>query len=249
LIPDCFFTEALSRVRLRVLHKVVDAKELFIEPVSVEDWELIEREATWLESGGLLEQICIVYPDQIVQLHLQSTLEVAFVRVRHDNFSRHRYNVGIWPEQDQRGDMSQPACLRLVADTQVVVIPKARSERGNQFSPWLRIVPAMEDYKNDVVLRRLALLLGKSIIGASVSIHSLVVHPTTLRGLLPIRLDRKVDTVDLVRLQTSHSILDSGFHCRNRKCSATYAIIRSSVAISENCCGTYPSSSSSCNNV
>ena len=45
-----------------------------VEPLTVSEWEIIECHALFLENGGLLNQISIVYPNQILELKLPARL-------------------------------------------------------------------------------------------------------------------------------------------------------------------------------
>jgi hypothetical protein len=72
-----------------------------------------------LEEGGLLQQVSIVYPNQILSLRVDS--EMVRVQVNAD------------------------APCRLLADTEVHIRPKPRTS-GCKQSPLLRVVPAWEDF-------------------------------------------------------------------------------------------------------
>ena len=52
-----------------------------VEPVTVEDWELLQLDAAWLEGGGLLRQVSLVYPNQVVPLRLSNGSDLVRVRV------------------------------------------------------------------------------------------------------------------------------------------------------------------------
>jgi Peroxisome biogenesis factor 1, N-terminal len=242
MIPDCFKVERESLVRVQVLTKVIDAKELLIEPVSNADWELVKCHASWLEGGGLLEQICITFPDQVVQLQLPGGEGVAFVKVLKSNFSQSsvRSTAGIWPDEFTGHRSLNPLmsiCLRLVANTEVVVIPKEREKTIKQFSPWLRIMSSREEYETDDVLQRLSPLVDKSIDTAPVPNQCLVVHPSILRNSLPHAVNFNTDVGHVVRVEISHVVLDSGSKCQIRKRTAAYAKLCSSCTIPENRCG------------
>jgi len=65
-------------VSVHAIHKIANAGSIQIEPLTVSDWELIEINSEFLEDGGLLSQVSVVYPNQILRLMLSPD----FVNVR-----------------------------------------------------------------------------------------------------------------------------------------------------------------------
>jgi Peroxisome biogenesis factor 1, N-terminal len=153
-------------VAVKALTLVECATELFVEPVTIEDWELLELDAAWLEEGGLLQQVSLVYAGQVLELRLSNGTS-ARLGVMPRNFERH-HRV-IWPDDD---DAPLP-CLRLLADTRVIVAPKPRKKVCS-----LRLVPTREDYLDDPCVLELASRLNVGLV--SVPQGTLVVHPDTL---------------------------------------------------------------------
>eukprot|EP00804_Cyclotella_cryptica_P006501 CCRYP_012777-RA/>CCRYP_012777-RA protein AED:0.11 eAED:0.11 QI:86/1/1/1/0.12/0.11/9/4676/323 len=138
-------------VFVRSLPYVPIAKEVTFEPVSTSDWEMIEMEASILEDGGLLNQITIVYPGQVLPLRLISPERdhslarietAAWVKVAKDSSGVEPPNVSevIDCSSDTESDTescpsscdenfrteSSVQCVRLMAETEVIVIPKPR---------------------------------------------------------------------------------------------------------------------------
>jgi len=128
-------------VSVRSIPYVPVAKQVTVEPLSTSDWEMIEMEASVLEDGGLLNQVTIVYPGQILPLRLippkknklsRRVEAAAWVKVIGDGLSD--------DEIDTDGDSNSSSntvdanaesnysvkCYRLMAETEVVVIPKSR---------------------------------------------------------------------------------------------------------------------------
>merc|ERR1711971_716065 len=110
----------------------MDAHSVEIEPFSTSEWELMEIYADELEGGALLNQVSIVYPGQIIQLHIGNS--VIKVRVKEQGFGLNNY-------------------MRLVADTEVIVTPKPRkfesdenSEVIYKCSDPLALLPNCEDF-------------------------------------------------------------------------------------------------------
>lgn len=119
------------------------AKEVIFEPLSTSDWELIEMEASILEDGGLLNQITVVYPGQVLPLRLISSTNgnsfgrletAAWVKVKGDD------DESIYSDSDSesslshdgKGSESSVRCLQLMAETEVIVIPKPRVKELTQ---------------------------------------------------------------------------------------------------------------------
>ena len=139
------------RVSVRPLSYVPVAEQVTFEPLSTPDWELIEMEASVLEDGGLLNQITIVYPGQIFPLRLVSPGEsysgglesAAWIKVvAEDGFA----SSLVQNDSDETDSMytsdtdsSQSEfcgvrynCLRLMAETEVSVIPKPRLKNEDE---------------------------------------------------------------------------------------------------------------------
>ena len=56
------------RGRIQPLPTIVSAISIEIEPLTISDWELLEIHADELESGNLLGQVSVVYPNQILPI-------------------------------------------------------------------------------------------------------------------------------------------------------------------------------------
>ena len=131
---------------VRVLTNVPIAERVTFEPLSVSDWEMIEMESTLLEDGGLLNQITVVSPNQIFPLNFGrnfgSVESSAWIRVVEDD--THASNdcdssfssdsdIDASPDCDDdeiihtsNDSNINHRCVRLMAETEVVVIPKPR---------------------------------------------------------------------------------------------------------------------------
>jgi len=53
-----------------------------VEPLTLSEWEMLECHAHFLEQGGILGQVSIVYPNQILHLKLNNTMECSIVRLK-----------------------------------------------------------------------------------------------------------------------------------------------------------------------
>eukprot|EP00986_Skeletonema_menzelii_P005182 scaffold1836_cov137-Skeletonema_menzelii.AAC.1 len=142
------------RVSVRPLSDVPIAEQVTFEPLSTSDWELIEMEASLLEDGGLLNQITIVYPGQVFPLRLVSPddsysagLETAaWIKVVVDDgfaSSSVQYDSDdtdsmFTSDTDSSESESSEVlynCLRLMAETEVSVIPKPRLKNEDEDEP------------------------------------------------------------------------------------------------------------------
>jgi len=152
--------------------------------VAVEDWELLQLNAAWLEGGGLLRQVSLVYPNQVVPLRLSGS-DVARVRVLPgDTLER----TAVWPGEDEEECC---CCWRLRADTEIVVTPKPRPSTTTA-EIVLRTIPCRQDYcyteeeddGNDApstpsAMLELAALLDQSLVSV-VAPNTVILHPSTL---------------------------------------------------------------------
>jgi hypothetical protein len=141
---------------------VLNAASIQLEPLSSSDWELLEIYSSDLENGGLLRQISIVYPNQLLTLTLGR--DVVHVRVLSQGFMsvlsdhNHRQQHQQTSHDGKKNIMNQdyPTCLRLIADTQVIITPKPRNPHRPQLEipqelrtgcrKRLRVQPHMEHF-------------------------------------------------------------------------------------------------------
>lgn len=204
-------------VRVQPMHRVQNATRIHVEPLSSADWEILEVDANYFEGGGLLSQVSVVFPGQILPLVVHhnegktgrqhstmATIRVladdtttttkvnAIARHCHDNYGNDDDEDSImrfWythddacaykrPNDDKSGLVQtkeettseknqnlpkwQDSCLRLVADTEVVVTPKPRTpsrgddetkEAADQNYPPsgpLRVHPIRDDYADEM---------------------------------------------------------------------------------------------------
>ena len=128
-------------VSLTVLPFIRDVEKVTVHPVTTKDWELMELYSGFLESGSLLNQVCVVYPGQLLDL-----------------------DVGSGDHVTLRVDPSLEGCGRLVADTEVVVVPKPRTRAPTRSAP-LRLVGTSNDWSDG--MRQLAAQIGISLLEPS----------------------------------------------------------------------------------
>lgn len=144
--------EILSNIQMVVdvepLHFVADADAVYLEPLTTSDWELVEVFAQELESGLLLRQVTIVYPNQVVSLAVGSDL--VHLRVLEKSF----------PSKDCNN--TDEICLRLVAESEVIISPKPRTQPREKFSGTsdeptsylpsipIQVVPTEADFSMDM---------------------------------------------------------------------------------------------------
>ncbi|KAL7435418.1 hypothetical protein ACHAXH_006391 [Discostella pseudostelligera] len=151
---------------VRVLTNVPIAERVTFEPLSVSDWEMIEMESTLLEDGGLLNQITVVSPNQVFPLNFGrnfgSVESSAWIKVVDDDnhttddcnstFSSSDSDIDASPDHTDDDDNCTSAvrnnnhrCVRLMAETEVVVIPKPRMRIEEPKDTKTSLPPPMEE--------------------------------------------------------------------------------------------------------
>ena len=137
----------LVYVDVQPIHMVKNAESVILEPLSTNDWELVEIFAGQIEAGLLLSQVSIVYPNQILPLQLRS--DVVHLRVIGQSF------------ESSSSSETGHDCLRLVAQSEVIISPKprgevAKSEKKDEegiiysVSDPFRVLPAEADFSKDM---------------------------------------------------------------------------------------------------
>ena len=128
------------------------AKEVTVEALSNQDWALIQQYSEWLENGGFLQQVSLVYTLQEIAIQLPHD-SVAWVRTVHVD-KEHDTSKMIWPdddddhENDDDGEHSHETMYRrILADTELVLLP-APTDNGNNDATvtTFRLQPALEEY-------------------------------------------------------------------------------------------------------
>lgn len=162
LLPDSISASASSlNVDVRPLSVIYNAGTVHLEPLSANDWELLEIHADELESGSLLSQVCVIYPNQRLPIRLGRYGDIAWVKVLAIGFER----LGLDIESDSDSEFSYDGfndlseklchdCLRLVANTEIVIAPKMRSDDSPERSSFpicnLSVYPTNKDYSNEM---------------------------------------------------------------------------------------------------
>lgn len=142
---------------------------MLVEPATVEDWELLEIYSNFMEEGGLLGQVSVVYPGQHLAMRIGG-LDRVRIRVK-EVTSRVTSNPTndvhqIWPDISSEGTSSSkhhkkkkspPKCVLLIQDTEMVV--ESKSRRRKRTPSWLdpfRLIPSDMDWGSSFeVLNRL----------------------------------------------------------------------------------------------
>jgi Peroxisome biogenesis factor 1, N-terminal len=238
LAPNFTCTE---HVKVQPIRNVATAIHLWVEPCTVEDWELVELDAAWLEQGGLLQQVSLVYTGQIVTVRLSHGTTVRLLVLPSQQSSSLQSDVRgggteVWPTTNN----APPPCWRLDATTQVVVVPKPR--RHAELLPKsqsLRLFPSRQDYiYHDAALLELAAHVKVDLI--DVLQGSAVIHPNTLAKLTtasestihnddsdsdnPLDLAQAFALVEnadeqvIVKINTSDVVADDGIGTSSRVC-------------------------------
>jgi hypothetical protein len=155
-------------VRVSVAAPCRDADQVRVRAATRDDYALLCHSASYLESGGWLRVVSVVFPDQILHVPTEDGNDFASCQVLlHDD------------------DISSiGGCCRLVAATQVVVLPPTRSsddlddenssaDDNDEDGVALSVIPGALDY--NASMHELASHLGVSLL--SVGQGRAVVHP------------------------------------------------------------------------
>lgn len=132
-----------GRVRVRALAAVLVASEVTVEPLTEHDWRLLQRHADWLEGGGFLSQMSVVYPAQLLVLSLPGG---GTARVRVLNVARETTTGSLWPAVEEEEETVLPPCRRIVAETEIVLLPKEEEEHASSGRKECWLQPARQDY-------------------------------------------------------------------------------------------------------
>jgi len=150
-------------VSVYVLSSVGYATQVLVEPATVEDWELLEIYGDFMEGGGLLSQVSMVYPNQSLTVRVGGGMDRVQIRVT-EVTSASSLSLGndvpsIWPDissassssSSRSGEVGEDntnlLCVLLVQDTEVIVAPKTRPIKKT--IPWLsplRLIPSDTDW-------------------------------------------------------------------------------------------------------
>ena len=180
LPPDLFPPGSrVETVRVWALPYILDAMDVLVEPVAPQDWVLLQSAADWLEQGGLLRQVSIIYPNQIVPLHLKG-LGVAHVRIGANNFRQRKKDQHGLDEREETTMSESWPCLRLVANTQIIIQPKEPESHRARSSVPLRLYPGYHDYVSG--MRDFADLIQVDLV--RVSQGTVAIHPDSAFGSL-----------------------------------------------------------------
>lgn len=144
-LPACFLPKE-KKVFVSVIPHVLVAKEVTVETLSAQDWERLSQLSDWLEEGGFLDQVSLVYANQQIEIALPdgSVAHVRILNVEED--SPRGQASSLWPNEASFETMSDsiPPCRRIVADTELVLLPSALDDQS--ISPTFQLQAAKEDY-------------------------------------------------------------------------------------------------------
>lgn len=153
-----------------VIPTIPVATQLLVEPNTPDDWYALNAHADWLEDGGWLQQVSVVYSDQVLSLKLSSSSSpntTATVKIVASNFQP------TWPDD--------PPCARLTNDTQLVVMAPEKTNDQSTINERpitkLTLVPTNWDLSK-TFQSLLSLLSHKGAVPID-STKTAAVHPKT----------------------------------------------------------------------
>ena len=146
-------------VSVNVLSSAEYASSVLVEPTTIEDWHFMSIFGEFFEQGGLLSQVSLIYPDQILTLRVgvKDRVSVRVIEAK-GSLSNSRINSvpSILPDvsfdtinsrsNHTHEDIASPPCLLLIQDTEIIVSPKARSTWSKPF----RLIPSDMDWGNSL---------------------------------------------------------------------------------------------------
>ena len=165
-----------NHVWIRVVSRVQTAKEVTVETVSAQDWTRIRQYSDWLEEGGFLRQVSLVYADQEISVRLPDD---SVARVRILNIDKETNGTSIWPHDDDY--TNETMCRRILADTELVLLPAAAAEDNTDTT--FRLQAALEEYS--LSMQQLYTRLDESPTRVCCSGGTAVLHPDDWPGESP----------------------------------------------------------------
>ena len=230
-------------VTVQALVYIDTASELLVDPMTCDDWELLQANAVALEEGIFLQQISMVYTDQIIHLTMPHHGGQVHLLVLPQNFNCHDTNR--WPQVDTTTMnhhlcRSKYPCVRLMADTHIIITPKPRPPIHY---PSLPLIPTRQDYEwIDCAMIPLAEHhLHMDLV--SVPQGSMTLHPHTLARIRTdfhrttiISSDRLYATVQVVSTLLSEQ--STGIHHNENDNIAVTVLVLESNHVPENHAGT-----------
>lgn len=139
-------SQSTENVYVTPLPWVRNAFQVQMEPLTCDDWDLLRIYASDLERGEMLRQVSIVYEGQVLPLQVRqgvlAQVRVESVTTSIDSLMKHSGSA-THDTHDYFIAESFP-CVRLVADTEIVISPK--EPLATPSDPSLRVIPCWEDY-------------------------------------------------------------------------------------------------------
>eukprot|EP00977_Amphora_coffeiformis_P021796 scaffold9936_cov156-Amphora_coffeaeformis.AAC.3 len=176
-LPDHILSEA-SDVWIRAVPQVKAAKEVTVEALSAEDWTRIQHYSEWLEDGGFLRQVSLVYAGQEIRVHLPDDSVVWVRTLRVDKEADDASTMILWPEDaddDHHHQSNETLCRRILADTELVLLPATVEGGNNTPETIFRLQTAFQDYS--LSMQKLYTRLGQVPELVSCSNGTVVLHP------------------------------------------------------------------------
>lgn len=140
--PDSVSVRAFSRIEY--------GTRVDVEPLSTEDWELLEIHSEAMERGELLNQVSVVYEGQELTLLVGNHGDQIRVVVKEVLTSSSTSESSIWPDIVSSGTSTSwptPNCVLLVQNTEVVIAPKPRpTKKAPSWTSPLRLIPCDADW-------------------------------------------------------------------------------------------------------
>ena len=150
-------------VSVSIVPVVQHSKRVLMEPVTTEDWELLEIHGQSIECGGLLRQVTVVYVGQHLLICVGGGNDRVNMIVKEvTSFRDDELEIfqSVWPtvvgskengcnNESSTKEINRSKCTMLMQNTGVVITPKPRPKRKQLlWSKPLQLIPSDEDWGN-----------------------------------------------------------------------------------------------------
>ncbi|CAJ1961407.1 unnamed protein product [Cylindrotheca closterium] len=126
-----------TMVEVKLLTSISPCTKVHVEPVSANDWELLQCDSAVLQRGGFLQQVSVVYSKQHLHLKMDNDwVELLVGRIESSNDDDEKIVFGL-----------------LRQDTEVIIAPRTREKKDIvDWSPPQTLIPSQDDW-NEAMLQ------------------------------------------------------------------------------------------------
>lgn len=211
-----------THARVRVLPSVEYATRVCVDPLRIEDWELMQVHADILEGGGLLSLVSLVYTGQKLRFRIPT---LSNNRQKNDMISLVVRDIStavdlgssLWPtvgdaSEDDHDDI-KPTYGLLRSDTEVIITPLTRTKKdmfdAYAWSQPLQVIPTIQDVGQEVLttLESVTPLLHSI---QDVPVGCIFIHPNSYQASAALNRPEWVE----VRIEGTKNTVHNGVMAR-----------------------------------